>query len=160
VVVVFLFANGKIDPYYLRFTTPKKHSLVVGNSRAAQGIMPHILDSCLNELKFDGPLFNYSFTISTTPHGPHYLESIKRKLDKRSRNGLFILSVDPWSISGDAKIEVDHPRLYSDAKRIPNNMRFVNINPNWEYLFRNYDKAWGSMILKNMERKQMELHEN
>ena len=64
------FANGRIDPFYLLFTTPAQHSLILGNSRAAQGIVPSIVGASLEPLDFQGEPFNYSFTLSTSPYGP------------------------------------------------------------------------------------------
>ena len=160
-ITVLFFANGKIDAFYLRFTTDKQHSLVLGNSRAAQGIIPNIVDESLSNLNFQGPLFNYGFSLSTSPYGPYYLESIKKKLDTTTTDGLFILSVDPWSISRDADLKTDDPSQYAEAHLIPYNMRFVNSDPNIEYLFKNYYKGWGDMIIANTVRTtQAELHPN
>lgn len=161
IVTVLRFANGKIDGFYLRFTTPKQHSLVLGNSRAAQGIVPDVVEAGLEDLNFQGPLFTYGFTLGTSPYGPYYLESIKKKLDTSTRHGLFILSVDPWSISRDVILPSDDPSLYDEAKSIPNNMHFVNWDPNFEYLIKNYYKGWGDMIIANTVRTvQSELHPN
>lgn len=160
-VTVMLFANGKINGYYLRFTTSAKHSLILGNSRAAQAILPHLLDSSLAPLNFQGPMFNYSFSLSTSPYGPFYLESIKKKLDWSTRNGLFILAVDPWSISRESYLKSDDTTKFYDANSLPYNMTFVNTNPNWEFLLKNYDTGWGDMIIANTLRTtQANLHTN
>lgn len=160
-ITVLIFANGKIDGFYLRFTTPQQHSLVIGNSRAAQGIVPHVIDEHLRGQNFEGPLFTYSFTLSTSAYGPYYLASIKKKLDHSTRRGLFILSVDPWSISRDAELKTDDTTKYADRWTLPYNMNFVNTNPNIEFLLKNYHKGWGDMILANTVRTvQSELHSN
>ena len=70
---VFWQADGKTDPFYLRFTTDKQNSLILGTSRAAQGLLPEVLNSKLNRDDF----FNYSFTLGHSPYGPTYLKSIK-----------------------------------------------------------------------------------
>lgn len=158
-VTVLLFANGKIDGFYLRFTTPPQHSLVLGNSRAAQGIVPSVVEASLTNLNFQGPLFNYGFSLSTSPYGPFYLESIKKKLDPTTRGGLFILSVDPWSISSEAHLRPKDTAEYFDAHNLPYNMHYVNTNPNIEYLIKNYYKGWGDMIVANTLRTvQSEIH--
>lgn len=160
-ITVFFFANGKIDGYYLRFTTSRQHSLILGNSRAAQGIVPDVVDSTVAGLNYQGPLFNYGFSLSTSPYGPYYLASIRNKLDSATTRGLFILSVDPWSISRDAILKSDNPAQYYDSKTLPYNMNFVNMNPNVEYLMKNYYKGWGDMIIANTVRTvQAELHTN
>lgn len=160
-ITVLLFANGKIDGFYLRFTTPAQHALVLGNSRAAQGVVPDVVDATLEELGFEGKLFNYGFSLSTSPYGPYYLASIKKKLDPATKNGLFIVCVDPWSISRKADLPTDDTLRYFDSRNLPYNMHFVNINPNLEYLFKNYYKGWGDMIIANTARtERIALHEN
>ena len=42
-LVLLSLTNGYTDPFYLRFTTPKNNNLIIGTSRAAQGIQPEII---------------------------------------------------------------------------------------------------------------------
>ena len=44
-VLVLTRADGSTDPFYTRFTTPRQNNLILGTSRAAQGVQPGILDS-------------------------------------------------------------------------------------------------------------------
>ena len=44
-LLTYYQSHDKIDAYYGRFTSPKQKSLIVGSSRAAQGLVPHLLDS-------------------------------------------------------------------------------------------------------------------
>jgi len=64
----FLFvlsrADGNTDPFYIRFTTPKQASLILGTSRAAQGLQPAVI----NEIG-KTQLFNYAFTLGQSPFG-------------------------------------------------------------------------------------------
>ena len=90
--------RGGVDAFYGRFASPPAGSLVLGTSRAAQGIQPAVLAARLGG-RFDGPLLNYAFTLTHSPYGPAYLASIRRKLRPEVRNGLLILAVDPWSLS-------------------------------------------------------------
>ena len=62
------------DPFYLRFTTPQKKSLVIGTSRAAQGIVPSVMTSILNKKGWGEDLYNYSFTIMSSAYGEPYLK--------------------------------------------------------------------------------------
>ena len=80
---IFSFADGYTDPFYMRFTTAKQKNLIIGTSRAAQGIQPQILNKKLN-LKF----FNYAFTVMHSPFGETYLNSIKSKLDESSKQNV------------------------------------------------------------------------
>jgi len=134
-------ANGKTDPFYLRFTSPKQHSLILGTSRAAQGIQPSVLDSILPGSGF----YNYSFTIGHSPYGPAYLNSIKKKLDHQTKNGIFILSVDPWSISSNAN-DPNNPDRFRERKLAIGKTPVVNIRPNFFYLINAYDKPFYHLL--------------
>ena len=83
---------GNTDPFYLRFTSPKQQNLILGTSRAAQGLKPEIFRNVLGK-----DFFNYSFTNAHTPFGPVYLESIKRKHLEKKR-GIFVIAIEPWSL--------------------------------------------------------------
>lgn len=128
--------NGKHDDFYLRFTTPQQNSLVIGTSRAAQGIIPTEINAIIPQKN----LFNYAFTIYHSPFGEVYYQSIQRKIAENSKNGIFIFCIDPWalgvtkdSITGKAKFQEDDYALAG--------IRNVNSNPNWEYLFQHTSKS-------------------
>ena len=67
---IFIQVDGNTDPYYKRFTTPTNNSLILGVSKAAQGLQPQVFNNILNRKD----LFNYSFTISSSPYGKLYLK--------------------------------------------------------------------------------------
>ena len=98
VLLLPVVLKGGVDAFYGRFTGPPAGSLILGTSRAAQGIQPAVLAARLGR-PFAGPLLNYAFTLTHSPYGPAYLASIRRKLRPTVRNGLFIVAVDPWSLS-------------------------------------------------------------
>jgi hypothetical protein len=141
VFIIFCRANGKTDPYYLRFTTPRQHSLILGTSRAAQGIQPSVLNAVLPGNEF----YNYAFTIGHSPYGPEYLKSIKKKLDHQTKNGIFILSVDPWSISSDSK-DPNDPDEFREKNLAIGKTPVVNIYPNFFYLINAYDKPFYHLL--------------
>ena len=122
--------RGGVDAFYGRFTSPQAGSLVLGTSRAAQGIRPAVLGARLGG-QFAGPLLNYAFTLTHSPYGPAYLASIRRKLRPGVKNGLFIVAVDPWSLS-----------LTGPEGQFPEDNSFigqlhqVSQNPNLAYLAR------------------------
>ena len=122
--------RGGVDAFYGRFTSPRAGSLVLGTSRAAQGIRPAVLTARLGG-RFAGPLLNYAFTLTHSPYGPAYLASIRRKLRPEVKNGLFIVAVDPWSLS-----------LTGPEGQFPEDNSFigqlhqVSQNPNLAYLAR------------------------
>lgn len=146
-------AGGNTDPYYLRFTTPRKNSLIIGTSRSAQAIRPDIL----NKLLARNDLFNFSFTVSSSSYGPIYYENIKKKLVKNSHNGIFILEVNPWNISNKS----DNP---NEIEKFPENEMalgktyFTNLNPNVQYLFDNYNRSFFNLLSK--KKGNLFLHED
>lgn len=129
---VLSLVDGYSDPFYLRFTTPKQHNLLLGTSRAAQGLVPAVFDEQLHK-KF----YNYSFTIGHSPYGPVYLESIKRKLDEDEKDGIFILAVDPWSISSTS-VNPNDSTKFRELDRCLDNTKIVDMNPNFIYLRENF----------------------
>ncbi|GAA3980755.1 hypothetical protein GCM10022407_27520 [Hymenobacter antarcticus] len=122
--------KGGVDAFYGRFTTPPAGSLVLGTSRAAQGIRPAVLAARLAG-QFEGPLLNYAFTLTHSPYGPAYLRSIQRKLRPEVRNGLFIVAVDPWSLS------LTGPEgAFPEDNSFIGQLHQVSQNPNLAYLTR------------------------
>lgn len=151
--IVFTLADGSSDPFYIRFTTRKQHSLILGTSRAAQGIHPDILEEVLPGKSF----FNFSFTITSSPYGPLYLKSIRNKLDPETRNGIFILSVDPWSISSNSKLPNDTTG-FKEKWHFLSLSPWVNLNPNIPYLVNFFGKPYYTLLWK--ENTSMFLHNN
>jgi len=130
IYIVLSRANGYSDPYYLKFTTPKQNSLIIGTSKAAQGIVPDVVNEILNI-----DIYNYSFNMSVSPYGPKYLESIKRKLSQKNKNGVFIVTVDCWSISSSC-INPDDTLNFRENNSCIGEMKNVDKNPNMQYLLK------------------------
>lgn len=124
-------ADGYLDPFYRRFTSPKQTSLILGTSRAAQGVLPQVLDSVLGK-----HFVNYSFTVDHSPFGPVYEASIRRKLSKDGTDGIFIVCVDPWSLSSTTE-DPDDSTSFRENHRQLGGLQCVNMDPNVEYLFKN-----------------------
>lgn len=141
--LILLTANGYSDPFYIRFTTPKQESMILGTSRAAQGIQPSVFKDYA-----DIDIFNYAFTLAQSPFGPTYFESIKRKLNKESNKGIFIIAVDPWSISSMAENPND-VNSFREKNLCLSNTKNVNSNPNFEYLSNNLSGEYYKILLKN-----------
>jgi hypothetical protein len=142
VIYVFSKANGYTDAYYLRFTTPKQNSLILGTSRAAQAIQPSVLDSILGNR-----IYNFAFTNSQSPYGSVYYESIKKKINKESKNGIFIVAVSPWSISSFT----EDPNNYKNFREVDlclDNTSIVNMNPNIQYLLNNYSEPYYKLLFQ------------
>jgi len=140
------------DNFYFKFTTPKQSSMILGTSRAAQGLVPEIIN---NELNID--IYNYSFTLMNSSYGPSYLNSIKKKINKKNKNGVFILAVDPWSISTKNNTN-DDINLFRERELFVQKLNFVNVNPNFEYLFRFSQNSFYDLLNKNTNDPSTFLH--
>lgn len=153
-VFILYQADGYTDAFYLRFTTPKQFNLIVGTSRAAQGLQPAIFDEILET---DAPFFNYAFTLAQSPFGHVYLNSIKKKLDTTQRNGTFIITVDPWSISSETANPNDSAHFREINLALANTVN-VNQKPNWGYLYHNFGGKYYQIL--SFGNSKMYLHED
>jgi hypothetical protein len=144
-------ADGYSDPYYLRFTSPKQSSFIIGTSKAAQGLNPSVINKILHK-----NIYNYSFDRSKSPFGPAYLESIKRKLSKEKKDGVFIVTVDCWSIYCRDKDPNDISN-FGENNSCVGEMENVNQNPNFQYLTQYMSGNYYRIIFKP---STAQLHEN
>ena len=155
-VLIYLKANGKTDPYYLRFTSHRQGSLILGSSRAAQGLLPEIFN---DNLISNPPIYNYSFSFPLSPFGDAYLKATKAKLDTNTTNGIFVISVSPWSLARKKMNSSDDPQFFRENSTALNRLQFYNTNPNLGYLWKYYPKSWWTIISGNTE-EYIELHDD
>jgi hypothetical protein len=134
--ILGFFADGHTDPFYLRLTSPKQKSLVLGTSRTAQGIQPKYLNKYITIEGVSKPIYNYGFTVLHSPYGETYFNAITAKVDTTSHNGLFILAVDPWNLG--SRIDINYQR---ETKKELGKINFYNISPNYDYLTNAYKKS-------------------
>lgn len=152
--IILLKFGGYVDYFYEKFTVPKQTSLILGDSRSMQGIQPRIIDQELKGSGYNLPIFNYSFTVAQINYGKPYTKSIKKKLQP-SKNGLFIVSVHPWLFT-EREDDDSKNGKYSELHAPPQNMNFVNINPNFEYFLKNFKYFHFRTII----RQTAELHKD
>lgn len=150
-LTVISFAHERTDAFYMRFNAPRQSNLILGTSRAAQGVQPAVLSE-----QFNKPFFNYSFTLMNSPYGQIYLESIKKKLDPSTTDGVFILCVSPWSLSSTCK-DPNNESEFRETESFLADMCFVNMKPNFEYLLKHFSGKYID-ILKGDDR--MIVHED
>lgn len=154
-VIVLTLADGYTDPFYVRFTSPRQSNLILGTSRAAQGLQPEIFDRQLGTT-----FFNWSFTIGHSPFGPVYLESIKRKLDPQTKDGVFVIAIDPWSIASNAR-NPNQPSGFGEKNLCLGNTTIVDANPNFQYLIENFRGQYYHILLtKFTSPKTMFVHDD
>ena len=157
--------RGYVDAFYARFVAPPAGSLVLGTSRAAQGIKPGVLAAQLKDKGYAGPWLNYAFTLAESPYGPGYLSSIQRKLAAGTTHGLFILAVDPWSLSLPKDVKRGEfprfskvaamakrfgfkgPIIYPEEKSMVSQLANVSQNPNLDYLAHYLHKPFYQLLL-------------
>lgn len=135
--VFFLAKNS--DDFYRRFTSPQQNSFILGSSRAAL-MEPAIIDSILHPRFPNIGLYNYSFTWAHSPYGPKYLESIEKKIKPETKDGVFIVTVEPTALMVDKK-KPDSPEFYIENDKSVAKTSMVAINPNIEYLFESYEPS-------------------
>jgi hypothetical protein len=141
---IMLMADGSTDICYLRLTTKKQSNIVTGTSRAACGIIPNVLDSIYASSGFYNKTYNFSFSLGHSPYGPTYYKAINKKLNIKEKNGIFIVTVDPWSISA----EEDNANKFEENKRCLEKVNNVNVRPNVEYFIKSYSEPLVN-VLKN-----------
>jgi hypothetical protein len=129
------YADGNTDDNYMHFAVEKPENIILGDSRGSQAVQPKFLEKKLHK-KFD----NFALNVVQSPYGPVYLKALKRKINPDTKNGIFILTVDPWNLSLNnyVKKPKDFPEEHSPLK----NMYFYDQSPNYEYLLKNYGRSW------------------
>ena len=133
-------ADGYTDPFYLRFTSSRQQSLILGTSRAAQALQPAIFDSVWRQENIP-KMYNFAFTAGHSPYGKAYYDAIQSKLAETSQQGIFILTVDPWSVSSDNEDPNDGEKFMENDLCV-GNTKIVNLSPNFFYLNNNYPRGW------------------
>lgn len=152
-------ADGRSDAFYQRFTTPPQKSLILGSSRGAQGIVPAVFNE--SGLAFDGPLYNLSFTLSTSPYGPVYRDFVERKLSLEATGGLFLLEVSPLALSESSDHPAgDKPLVFAEQDACVGKVRFPCVRPNLEYLTRCYDGPFYKIAWNHFREKNLLLHDD
>lgn len=136
VLGVFYLADGSSDAFYVKLTTPKKTALVIGSSRAAQGLQPEIM----NDILLGNDLYNFAFSRIHTPYGQPYLELIQKKLHPKAK-GIFIVEVNPWSIA-QSKADTFPDVPFKEVNAFTGIVNHVNQRPNFTYLLKCYEGSY------------------
>lgn len=137
--------QGDVDKYYSKFTH-KGGSLIVGLSRAHEGIVPSIIEEEFINNQINKPVLNFGFQKSQAPYGDVLLKAIKNKIDTTKNNNLFILCVSP----GSFLISKSNSEKNIDKNIMLNRMTNFNKTPNFEYIRKCYGQPlYTSLIPKN-----------
>lgn len=141
--IIFSFADGSSDEFYLKLTTPKQGNLILGTSKAAQDLQPKVLENVL-----DKKFYNYSFSLLASPYGKTYLTSIKNKLDRSTKNNIFILTIDPWSICSLTQNPNDSS-YFRENESFLYSVKNVNTSPNFNYLIHHFQGSYYKLLFNN-----------
>ncbi|WP_353777922.1 hypothetical protein [Winogradskyella sp. 3972H.M.0a.05] len=139
-------ADGSSDEFYLKLTSPKQSSLIVGSSRAAQSIQPQYIND-----KVEDSLYNFAFSILHSPFGKAYHDLISRKLNTQTTDGIFIIEVNPWTLSSQTE-EREDSLNFREVGSFVDKTHFVSIKPNPEYLIESYQEKNLNFITKKYRR--------
>ncbi|MCJ7934320.1 MAG: hypothetical protein MUW56_11945 [Chryseobacterium sp.] len=138
------YADGNTDDNYMHFAVERPQNIILGDSRGAQGVVPGVLKSKLSK-KFD----NFSLNVVESPYGQVYYKALKRKLDPDTKNGIFILTVSPWTLSLNKNIK--NAKDYPEAHSPLNDMYTYDRSPNYEYLLKHYTRSWFKIYTEREE---------
>ena len=141
ILFVFSLADGYSDSFYLRFTSPRQQSLILGVSRAAQDLEPSVFNQIFAKGNKTNKFYNYSFSLGHSPYGYVYFTSIKKKIDPDVKDGVYILDVEPWTISSRTTNPNDSSK-FEELNFALAKTNFVNIKPNIQYLFSCFDDPY------------------
>ncbi len=128
-------SKGYVDEYYNKFTQ-EAGGLIIGLSRANEGISPYIIEDELKDtLKFTNPIIN--FALNEAHFGEIYHESIKKKILQADDNSLFIISISPGNFTAPLGL-ADNQIFEFDKKLKMGKINNFTSLPNYNYIINNY----------------------
>ncbi len=134
----FIAPHNVLD--YNKCVGRAQQNLIVGTSRASQAIQPSVLSENLDKY-----FFNFAFNGSLSKYGDVYSQAIMKKLDEQSSDGIFIVTVDPWSVSTKKGEESQFP-LEHDQQNYLNQLSSFTGKVNLPFLYHNYNYGWMHLI--------------
>lgn len=139
-VFLYILSNQYVDGYYYKFTG-YGNSLIIGLSRAHDGIVPSVLAKELGEkVIYDAPLVNYAFEKAQSPFGDIYLNAIRGKINPSTTNGLFVISITPGSFLASEAMSDDY-LISKDKKMMIGKINDFTSQPNYDYLMNCYAQS-------------------
>lgn len=136
--LVALKLDPTIDDWYSKVSSPRQSSLVLGTSFSNYGIDPTAMQAV--GLPVEGRLYNFAFVNSLSSWGPAYFKAIEGKLDPKTKDGLFVLQVNPAGFK-----ELVHPPRkgeegLQESGGLLDRLWSFSGNPNWSYVVQNLDE--------------------
>ena len=106
-LLLLMFGDWSSSTFYYKVAPKKLDSMIIGGSRALQGIDPKILNKYLQR----DDIFNYAFANKISPYGALYFDSISKKLKKSSKKNIYLVCVNPSTISSETKNPNDEKKF-------------------------------------------------
>jgi hypothetical protein len=138
------FVDGNFSLGLYKVSGPQQHNLIIGTSRIAQALKPSALKE---ELGAD--FLNFAIDASSTSYSEMYNNAIRKKIDPNTKDGVFILSLDPWTLS-----RIHDPKtkeiVYTENESALGKLWTFNQPLNIEYLYRDCNTGWGSILMTHL----------
>lgn len=144
---LYWLGKGSVDMHYSKLNQ-KAGSLVLGISRAHDGISPKVLKSELKGLDINDSIVNFAFDKFQSPYGKIYLNAVRKKIRTSKGNGVFILSVSPGSFTTPKKVS-DERIIEIDQRMSIGKIENFTENPNYDYIINCYAKSLYTAFVDN-----------
>jgi hypothetical protein len=154
ILYIYSLADGSTDPFYLKFTSSKQKSLIIGSSRAAQGLQPRIMNLYFE----DKSLYNFSFSRIHSPYDKAYYKTIIAKIEPDTNDGLFVVCVNPWTIS-DLNNGIGE-NSFDENKSFLETTWYVNTKPNLSYLISSFEHRNIEIISNKLDATKNFVHDD
>jgi len=136
----FLFLHRPLMEYTPGYAkaTHRANSLIMGGSRAGQGLNPDTIQAVLGR---EDVMLNFAFNGFHSPYGPSYYRAMQRKVLPETKDGLFILSVNAGLLS-----DLEQDRGFREDEFGFYKLYFMNLDPNVEYMLRDLGSERGKQV--------------
>ena len=136
-LLVHLLSSSDVDEHYYKFTQ-EATGLILGISRAGEGINPQILDQELSMARTKAPIVNFALNKYQSPYGEIYLKAIEKKIGGLN-DGIFILSIAPGNFTAPRYLN-EQEILEMDQKMSIGKIKNFTKSPNYNYIINCYSK--------------------
>jgi hypothetical protein len=139
-----LVVDGSYSMSLYKVSGAQRQNLIIGTSRIAQGLMPSVFQEAFHE-----DFLNLAIDGSTTSYCEEYNQLIFSKLDSTTKDGIFILTLDPWTFtrSYDKKTNMD---LFPETESPVYGLWDYNLPLNVQFLIRDCSKGWGDILISSL----------
>lgn len=149
-------SNDSID--YVKLSSSQQYSLIIGTSRAAEGIDPIAINKITQPVLQNKALYNFSFNLGCSPYGPSYFNCISKKLNSTTLKDsicLFLVAIDPWAVSNFRKEYQTKNTVFYEDLTFMGQIDQVYGTPNYDFLFSWFKKPLYSIFIPKTEKEKV-----